>query len=580
MKKEQPTSGDARKALQNKSKRATIIISLLLVALILLLRLPFHAQYLTKWDSCNYAFALENFNIADHAPHPPGYPYYIAFAKIINSVLNDANIAFIYEGIILCCIAAIFIFLAGKILFGFNVGFFAALLFIVSPMSWYLSSVALSYMSEAALISAVLYLAIVSHKQKNFIWPPIVMALVMGFGAGFRVPGFLICAPIYLVHLLDIPWRKRIGSILMIVILIVGGYSYVIRKTGGWEEYRSVVASESVKHGDALERLVKQPGTEFSRNISQIILFARQSLGTMWFLLFLPLLFPGSAFQNITREKLFLWLGLLVPVLLFTVVYANFTPIMIALLPIMCLVITKTLFRLAVSLIRLFPAGRSPEVYRRFGHSLLVILWAVVAVPAGAQYIEFKDESIKDPKYEFSLRNIILNDLMVKNLIETAGNYDPDDTCFLLWMEAKHAGYYLRDYHVIWDKYLIRRPSMAVQEIYSLKNGKRIMLPSRCIGAGDMLFCEMELPFGCRNLIFRQDIESIYFRASESLAPYVANEKIGLSAISGIPEHSAIFVNKDLSKESTGPDVLWLIDSVQGFGETSFISPETSPEAK
>ncbi len=565
MKQEPPASGNSLTPLDKRNAfLATMIVALLLVALILLLRLPFHAKYLTKWDSCNYAFALEHFSVADHFPHPPGYPYYVGDASIINSIVHDANLAYIYEGIMLCCIAAIFIFLTGRMLFGFNVGFFAALLFIVSPMSWYLSSVVLSYISDAALVSVVLYLGIYIHKNPGRPWPIIAMPLAMGFGAGFRIPGFILCLPLYLLHLLDIPWRKRIGSILIVIILAAGGYYWVVQKSGGWNEYRGIVASESVKHTDALAKLLADPIAELLRNIQQIHLFATQSLGPLWFLLFLPVLFPMSAFGRIKREKLFLWLSILVPLLLFTIVYVNFTPIMLILLPVLCLLLTKTLFRLAVWIIRLFPAGRKPDVYLRFGYSMLVLMWAAIAIPAAGQYITM-DESSSGPAHEFSLGSIFLNDYLVSNLIETAVNYDPGDTCFLLWMETRHAGYYLRDYHVIWDKYLIRFPSKTTREIYSLKDGKSVMIPVKCMERDNGLTCVMPLPENCVNLIFRQDIEASYFHPPGRLVPYTANDKIGLMAISGIPPGSAIYATWYYEPNPvTGErEILWTIGLVQ-----------------
>ena len=228
-------------------RRAQVGIILLLMALILLLRLPLHAQYLTKWDSCNYAFALEHFNIGDHTPHPPGYPLYVFTAHVINSIIHDANMSYIIEGIILCWIAAVFIFLTGRMLFGFTVGLFASLLFIVSPASWYLSSTAVSYMSEAAMVSAVLYLAVLTRKYPSLKWPPVAMALTMGLGGGFRIYGTILCLPVYLIHLLDISWLRRIASVLIIIILLVTAYGWVIQKTGGWDEYSSVVNKESGK---------------------------------------------------------------------------------------------------------------------------------------------------------------------------------------------------------------------------------------------------------------------------------------------------------------------------------------------
>ncbi|MGE3886608.1 MAG: DUF2723 domain-containing protein [Vicinamibacterales bacterium] len=57
-----------------------------LVALALavgLAHLPFIATSLEDIDSVNFALGLRDFDVADHRPHPPGYPVYIALGKAV-----------------------------------------------------------------------------------------------------------------------------------------------------------------------------------------------------------------------------------------------------------------------------------------------------------------------------------------------------------------------------------------------------------------------------------------------------------------------------------------------------------------
>ena len=39
-------------------------------------------------DSVNFALGVEKFDVAGHRPHPPGYPLYIALAKISTGVVH------------------------------------------------------------------------------------------------------------------------------------------------------------------------------------------------------------------------------------------------------------------------------------------------------------------------------------------------------------------------------------------------------------------------------------------------------------------------------------------------------------
>ena len=537
--------------------RANVLTILILVALILVLRLPFHAEYLTKWDSCNYAFALEHFNISDHTPHPPGYPYYIGFAAIINFFVHNANLAYIIEGIILCAIAAIFIFLTGRLLFGYTEGLFAAILFIISPSCWYLSSTALSYMADATLASSVLFIALYAHKRTDMSWPYRIMPIVLGLGAGFRIPGFILCLPLYIIHLLDLNWRRRISSILIVIIIAVAGYAWVIRATGGWGEYINIVMLESGKHGQALQRLLGNPIAEFERNIGQILLFIRESLGTLWFLFLLPLLFLKNIFIRFTREKALLCAAFAVPIIFITFIYANYTAIIFIFSPILCLTTVYGISKASRWVVGIKLRNYKRADNKRWGTILFAFLWLVVIVFAGSQDIPKKSAEIemdleaKSGVNEYNLGQIYINDNYIKTLIDTTKRFNPNETCLMMFMETKHAGYYLRDYQVIWDKFIIRAPTKSPDGIFSLKGGRRIMIKTSFYESDRSIIFAMPLPKGCRTLIFREDIEPLYI----PLKGLEASEITGtpFCVVGGIPYGWGIVVERHLGTPSGPP---------------------------
>src|ERR1051326_413086 len=82
------------------SQRATLIAEVVLVVATVVTRLPFMTQTLYAFDSANYALAVRDFyNVAFHQPHPPGYPLYVLFAKVIDLAVHDANRSLVLEGI-------------------------------------------------------------------------------------------------------------------------------------------------------------------------------------------------------------------------------------------------------------------------------------------------------------------------------------------------------------------------------------------------------------------------------------------------------------------------------------------------
>jgi hypothetical protein len=59
-----------------------------LALLVALAHLPFLATSLEDIDSVNFALGVRDFDVADHRPHPPGYPVYIGLGKVMAGVVD------------------------------------------------------------------------------------------------------------------------------------------------------------------------------------------------------------------------------------------------------------------------------------------------------------------------------------------------------------------------------------------------------------------------------------------------------------------------------------------------------------
>lgn len=66
---------------------------MVLAVMVLALHLPYTPASLEDLDSINFALGVRQFDVAQHQPHPPGYPVYIAAAKAVQVVVPDVTAA-------------------------------------------------------------------------------------------------------------------------------------------------------------------------------------------------------------------------------------------------------------------------------------------------------------------------------------------------------------------------------------------------------------------------------------------------------------------------------------------------------
>jgi hypothetical protein len=52
-------------------------------------RLPFVGEVLYHWDSLNFAFSLERFDVAASQPHVPGYLLYVGLIRLVNLAFDN-----------------------------------------------------------------------------------------------------------------------------------------------------------------------------------------------------------------------------------------------------------------------------------------------------------------------------------------------------------------------------------------------------------------------------------------------------------------------------------------------------------
>ncbi|MBI4302487.1 MAG: DUF2723 domain-containing protein [Chloroflexi bacterium] len=230
--------------------RKDSLISSLLFVLVLATRLPFRTHILFNWDSANFALALRKFDVTQHFPHPPGYPYYIALAKFFNLFFANANTSLVMVSILLSAGSAVALYFLGKNMFNRRTGIIAGLLLTFGVTFWSYGEIALAYGALALFSTWVaLWAYQILFQKRNLLLP---LTAVYTIAGGFRPDLLLFLGPLWLATL----WRQPPRMTATALGLALAGFLLWFLPTallsGGIDQY--LKAFEAYVNKDVLER--------------------------------------------------------------------------------------------------------------------------------------------------------------------------------------------------------------------------------------------------------------------------------------------------------------------------------------
>lgn len=201
-----------------RPKTRGLILFGVVLLLTLATRLPLTPRYLYSFDSVNLALALKEYDPSRHQPQPPGYPFFVAEAKLVQRLAGTPKRTFVVIKILISCGSVALLYLFGRRLFTAWVGGAAAGLLFFNPAFWY-----------AGLTSALrLHLALISILVAYFCWRACcgehrnfyAASLVLGLGSGFRPDLALFLPPLWLWT----AWQcRRKDVFLKGALLLLGG---------------------------------------------------------------------------------------------------------------------------------------------------------------------------------------------------------------------------------------------------------------------------------------------------------------------------------------------------------------------
>lgn len=406
-----------------------------LAFLVVVTRLPFATSLLYNWDSVNYAEGMRAFNVARFAPHPPGYPYYVGLARLLDVMLEDANRSLVLVSVVFSALTVVAVYYLGCLAYDHLVGVVAALCLAGSVTFWAYGTIALPY-TVLAFFSTACALASYIRLRRPATFPLWLLTLLYSVAGGFRPDLLLFLAPLWGVCLFKASWGERVASGLLALLGFAAWFLPTVVAAGGLAEYwaifaaylqTDVLARYSTTHRGLPALLTN------ARETTSYLFYALYAL-TPWFLLSAGWLLASGRWR---REALWpfvaLWVG---PMLgFYTIVHIGEPGYVFAVLPGFCLVMGR------------FGARTMTVGGKRFAGMTAVMGTLVLAGLLAANTVAYATRPMP-----LSAVGIRRNDVaLAAKLRYIRSSYRPDEIALLSYSYVQHLRYYLpADRQVLW----------------------------------------------------------------------------------------------------------------------------------
>jgi len=169
-----------------------------------LLHFPYLPQSLEDLDSINFALGVRQFDVAQHQPHPPGYPVFIVLAKTVRTVVPSELTALALVSVLtgslgVAAIAWLFRRLADD--GGWQAWLPPTLIAMTAPLYWFTAVRPLSDMAGLAAAIGVQALTISARTPTLLV----VAAFSAGVASGLRSQVAWLTVPLLVVAALRVP---------------------------------------------------------------------------------------------------------------------------------------------------------------------------------------------------------------------------------------------------------------------------------------------------------------------------------------------------------------------------------------
>jgi hypothetical protein len=237
-------------------QRTTVLIVALVCAVTRFLAM---ARSLWDWDEALLCLGMRGYDVTQHHPHPPGFPAYIAMAKVVRLAVPSDFRALQSINLLAAVLIfpAVFLF-ARELRLRFSTSVIAGVLFAFFPNVWFYGGTAFSDIPSIVLVTFAATLLFRGVRDRNAYW---LGTLLLAVAIGIRPQNLLIG----LVPGLVATWKRRPYEVLVALLLGVAvtgaAFGGAIYATGTWDGYLTAVRhhSDYIAHIDSFRAPGRPP---------------------------------------------------------------------------------------------------------------------------------------------------------------------------------------------------------------------------------------------------------------------------------------------------------------------------------
>ncbi|HUK83733.1 MAG TPA: glycosyltransferase family 39 protein, partial [Verrucomicrobiae bacterium] len=228
--------------------RRNWITAALLFGASMVMRVPFRSQLAYHWDSAQFALAIADYDPTRSLPQAPGYFLYVMLGRLVNTLVHDPHASLVWISVVAGSALVALGYLLGTSMFGASCGWATAVILATSPLCWFHSEIALSYIVDAALVTATV-LVCWQAVQKEGGWRHVViLSALMALVAGVRQQTAPILVPVCIYGFVGMArprWPKFGVSVILTALLCLAWFVPMVRMSGGLTSYWAALEAKA-----------------------------------------------------------------------------------------------------------------------------------------------------------------------------------------------------------------------------------------------------------------------------------------------------------------------------------------------